>query len=81
MSRFEPVTNKAEKTDNCSVNVCYLGDKLYALTETPHLREISRETLDVIGEKVQKSNVQMLYKMLYLTHFPFSVEYKRLRCS
>ena len=50
-ARFEPVT-KTERTDNCGVNVCYFGDKLYALTETPYIRQINSETLDTIGEKV-----------------------------
>ncbi len=50
-ARFEPVT-KTERTDNCSVNLCYFGDKLYALTETPFIRQIDSETLDTIGEKV-----------------------------
>lgn len=51
MARFEPVT-KSERTDNCSVNVCYIGDKLYALTETTLIRQIDAETLDTVGEKV-----------------------------
>ena len=51
MARFEPVT-KTERTDNCSVNVCYFGDKLYTMTETSHIRQINSETLETIGEKV-----------------------------
>lgn len=51
MARFEPVT-KTEKTDNCCVSVCYLGDKLYAFTETPQIRQVDAETLETVGEKV-----------------------------
>lgn len=51
MARFEPVT-KAERTDNCAVNVCYFGDKLYAMTETPFIRQVDPDTLETIGEKV-----------------------------
>ena len=51
MNRFESVIT-AEKTDNCAVNVCYIGDKLYAMTETTRIREIEPETLEVVGEKV-----------------------------
>lgn len=54
MARFESVTKK-ERTDNCSVNVCYLGDKLYALTETPQIRQVNAETLETVGEKVNTS--------------------------
>ena len=38
--------------DNCSVNVCYIGDKLYALTESIFMYEIDPNTLETIGEKV-----------------------------
>lgn len=38
-------------TDNCSVNVGYYGDQLYAMTETNAIRRIDAETLNTIGEK------------------------------
>ncbi|EFX64845.1 hypothetical protein DAPPUDRAFT_333779 [Daphnia pulex] len=42
---------------NCAVNLCYFGDKLYALTETPFIRQIDSETLDIIGEKCDISKL------------------------
>lgn len=48
VSRFE----KPEFTDNCMLNLCYFGDKLYALTEGSMLREVDPATLDTVGGKV-----------------------------
>ena len=39
-------------SDNCSVNVCYWNDELYAITETPFIRKIDPTTLNPIGKKV-----------------------------
>jgi len=39
-------------TDSCSVNVCYIGDKLYAMTETVLMRQIDPESLETIGDQV-----------------------------
>lgn len=38
-------------TDNCSVNVGYYGDQLYAMTETNSIRRIDSETLKTIGDR------------------------------
>ena len=48
MSRFD----HGHMSDPCAVNVCYIGDKLYALTETVLIRQIDPETLDTVGDKV-----------------------------
>ncbi len=64
MARFEPVT-KTEKTDNCSVNVCFLSDKLYAMTETNHIRQIDCETLETIGGKVEHFENSFCMKILF----------------
>ena len=40
-------------SDNCSVNVCYWNDELYAITETPFIRKIDPITLNTIGKKVK----------------------------
>ena len=55
MSRFEPV-DAGKLTDNCSVNVCYIGDKLYALTETTLMRQVDPASLETIGEHVRINN-------------------------
>jgi hypothetical protein len=65
-ARFEPVT-KTERTDNCSVNLCYFGDKLYALTESPFIRQIDSETLDIIGEKVYSMICEIICTLHLLT--------------
>ncbi len=52
MSRFEFKNTSDVMTDNCSVNVCYIGDKMYALTETFLIRQIDPDTLETIGDKV-----------------------------
>ena len=41
----------ADLTDNCSVNVAYFGDQLYAMTETTYIRRIDPEDLTTLGEK------------------------------
>ena len=51
MSRFE-IPSSEHMTDNCNVNVCYVGDKMYALTETVLLHQIDPESLDTVGDKV-----------------------------
>lgn len=48
MSRLQ---SNFELTDNCSVNVGYYGDQLYAMSETNAIRRIDPETLETIGEK------------------------------
>lgn len=53
MARFEPMS-RDKMTDNCSVNICYLNDKLYALTETTLIRQIDPLTLNTIGDKVMQ---------------------------
>lgn len=40
MSRFEIPRSEA-MTDNCNVNVYFMGDKMYALTETVLLHQIT----------------------------------------
>ncbi len=52
-SDFESLLGKgtAPMTDNCSVNVGYYGDQLYAMTETNAIRRIDSETLKTIGDK------------------------------
>ena len=50
MSRFEKSNDVT--TDNCSVNVCYIGDKMYTLTETTLIHQIDPDTLETIGDKV-----------------------------
>lgn len=55
MSRFEK--SRDVMTDNCSVNVCYIGDKLYAMTETFLMRQIDPDSLETIGDQV---NLQTL---------------------
>jgi carotenoid cleavage dioxygenase-like enzyme len=42
-----------EMTDNCSVNVAYYGDQLYAMTETVFLRRIDPDTLKSVGDKTR----------------------------
>lgn len=49
MSRFQL---RSVMTDNCGVNICNFGDKLYAMTESPMMREVDPKTLETIGEKV-----------------------------
>jgi carotenoid cleavage dioxygenase-like enzyme len=45
---------RSEKTtDNCSVNVAFYGDQLYAMTESVFLRRIDPVTLKTIGEKTR----------------------------
>ena len=51
MTRFTAKTHHG--TDNCSVNICYIGDALYAMTETVILRRIDPNNLDVIGPAVR----------------------------
>ncbi|KAK4028772.1 carotenoid isomerooxygenase-like [Daphnia magna] len=70
MARFEPVT-KTEKTDNCCVSVCYLGDKLYAFTETPQIRQVDAETLETVGEKC---NISELVAVNHSTAHPHVLE-------
>lgn len=52
-SDFQSLLGKrdAPMTDNCSVNVGYYGDQLYAMTETNAIRRIDSETLKTIGDK------------------------------
>lgn len=56
MARFEPVT-RGVRTDNCAVNICFLSDKLYAMTETTQIRQIDPESLETIGEKVSLNKI------------------------
>ncbi|KAK7083821.1 Beta,beta-carotene 9',10'-oxygenase [Halocaridina rubra] len=51
MSFFDPAGKNP--TDNCSVNVTYIGDELYALSELPHMRRIDPETLNCVGERTK----------------------------
>ncbi|XP_068211309.1 carotenoid-cleaving dioxygenase, mitochondrial-like [Palaemon carinicauda] len=54
MSVFEPPGKNS--TDNCSVNVVYMGDELYAMTETPNIRRLDPDTLDCIGDMTKLNN-------------------------
>jgi len=45
-----------EITDNCSVNVAYYGDQLYAMTETNFVRKFDPTNLDTLGEKTNISD-------------------------
>lgn len=45
-----------EMTDNCSVNLGYYGDQLYAMTETVFIRRVDPESLKCIGEKTRIKN-------------------------
>lgn len=49
MSKFEPPGKNA--SDNCVVSVMHLGDEMYALTETPHLRRVDPATLECVGDR------------------------------
>ena len=40
-------------TDNCSVNVAFYGDQLYAMTESIFVRRIDPKTLEPIGPKTR----------------------------
>ncbi|KAJ6616396.1 Beta,beta-carotene 15,15'-dioxygenase, partial [Pseudolycoriella hygida] len=48
-TEFKSLSTKM--TDNCSVNVGYYGDQLYAMTETNAIRRIDPTTLKTIGDK------------------------------
>lgn len=50
-SDFQSLLGKSSMTDNCSVNVGYYGDQLYAMTETNAIRRIDSETLKTLGDK------------------------------
>ncbi|XP_021949663.1 beta,beta-carotene 15,15'-dioxygenase [Folsomia candida] len=56
-AKFEAVLGKGnremEMTDNCSVNVGYYGDQLYAMTETVFIRRVDPESLKCIGDKTR----------------------------
>lgn len=51
MSKFEPPGKNA--SDNCVVSVMHLGDEMYALTETPHLRRVDPATLECVGDRTK----------------------------
>ena len=38
-------------TDNCSVNVAFCGDQLYAMTETNLVRRVDPSDLKTVGKK------------------------------
>lgn len=48
---FQKGDAENEITDNCSVNVAYYGDQLYAMTETNFVRRVDPANLDTLGEK------------------------------
>ncbi|CAL8110500.1 unnamed protein product [Orchesella dallaii] len=50
-SMLNIVKSDNEITDNCSVNLVYYGDQLYAMTETNFLRRVDPETLQTLGSK------------------------------
>ncbi|CAG7834109.1 unnamed protein product, partial [Allacma fusca] len=52
-SNFQSMIGKSKEamTDNCSVNVGYYGDQLYAMTETNTIRRIDPENLKIVGDK------------------------------
>lgn len=52
MSKFEPPGKNA--SDNCVVSVMHLGDEMYALTETPHLRRVDPATLECVGDRASR---------------------------
>lgn len=45
-----------EATDNCSVNVAFYGDQLYAMTESNFVRRLKPDTLETLGEKTNISD-------------------------
>ena len=47
------VLEKEDLTDNCSVNIAFFGDQLYAMTESLFIRRIDPKTLETIGNKTR----------------------------
>ena len=47
MARFKP---QREYSDNCNVNLAFVGDQCYAMTESHVLRKIDPRTLDTLDK-------------------------------
>ena len=69
-----------QMTDNCNVNVCYYGDELYAITESPNLQRIDPSSLDSEEKVWSHLYTKMQKNKSYTIVNLIDVEYQSMIC-